>query len=203
MVHVVHANDASRRIKKTTGGSMPEKHTDVASRRDQEREQHLARRQSFQASPFRVLERFADEVDRMFGDFGFGLVRPFGRAAFSESTTWLPQIEVSQQNNELIIHADLPGLNKDDVKVEVTDDAVTIQGERHREREEERGGVYRSERSYGSFYRAIPLPEGAITDQAKATFRDGVLEIRMPAPPEQVTRGRRLDISEGEGSAKK
>ena len=89
------------------------------------------------------------------------------------------------------------------MKVEVTEDAVTIQGERRREHEEERGGVYRSERSYGSFYRAIPLPEGAMTDQAKATFKDGVLEIRMPAPPEQVTRGRRLEISEGEGSAKK
>jgi HSP20 family protein len=150
-----------------------------------------------------VLERFADEVDRMFGDFGFGFGRPFGRAAVSESEAWIPQLEVSQQNNELIIHADLPGLNKDDVKVDVTDDAVTIQGERRREREEERAGVYRSERSYGSFYRVIPLPEGAMTDQAKATFRHGVLEVRMPAPPEQVTRGRRLEISEGEGSPKK
>src|SRR5262249_19616835 len=145
----------SCRIKQTTGGFMPEKQTDVA------------RRHSVQASPFRPLERFADEVDRMFGDFGLGFGRPFGRAASSESVTWIPQIEVSQQTNELIIHADLPGLNKDDVKVDVTDDAVTIQGERRREREEERGGMYRSERSYGSFYRVIPLPDGAMTDQAK------------------------------------
>ena len=76
-------------------------------------------------------------------------------------------------------------------------EALTIQGERRREQEEERGGVYRSERSYGSFKRVIALPEGAITDQAKATFRDGVLEITMPAPPEHVTRGRRLEITEG------
>jgi HSP20 family protein len=171
---------------------MPEKQTDIASRKDQP----LARRQSFTASPFHVLERFADEVDRMFDDFGFGSSRPFGRAGLSDAMTWTPQIEVSQQNNELIIRADLPGTNKDDVKVEVTDDAVTIQGERRRQHEEERGGVYRSERSYGSFYRAIPLPDGAMTDQAKATFKDGVLEIRMPAPPEQVTRGRRLEITE-------
>ena len=177
---------------------MPEKHTDVVSRRDQQ----LARRQAFAASPFRALERFADEVDRMFGDFGFGIGRPFGRApGFADTMTWAPQIEVSQQNNELVIRADLPGLNKDDVKVDVTDDAITLQGERKHEHEEERGGVYRSERSYGSFYRVIPLPEGAITDQAKATFKDGVLEIRLPAPPEQVTRGRRLEI--GEGSSKK
>ena len=90
----------------------------------------------------------------------------------------------------------------DDVKVEVTEDAVTVQGERRREHEEERGGVYRSERSYGSFYRVIPLPDGAIPDQAKATFKDGVLEIRMPAPPDQVTRGRRLDIKEGTDAKK-
>jgi HSP20 family protein len=61
--------------------------------------------------------------------------------------------------------------------------------------------VYRSERSYGSFYREIPLPEGAITEQAKANFKNGVLEITMPAPPEQVRRGRRLEIAEE--SAKK
>jgi len=57
--------------------------------------------------------------------------------------------------------------------------------------------VYRSERSYGGFSRTIRLPEGAMTDQARASFKDGVLEIRMPAPPEQVTRGRRLEIKEG------
>ena len=67
---------------------------------------------------------------------------------------------------------------------------------RKREHEEEKGGVYRSERSYGSFHRQIPLPEGAITEQAKANFKNGVLEITMPAPPEQVRRGRRIDITE-------
>jgi HSP20 family protein len=103
---------------------------------------------------------------------------------------------VFQRNNELIIKADLPGLTKDDVKVEVTEDSVTLQGERRTEREEERQGVYRSERTYGNFHRVIPLPEGAITEQAKAIFRDGVLEISMPAPPEQVNRGRRLEITE-------
>ena len=77
-----------------------------------------------------------------------------------------------------------------------TENHITLQGERKREHEEEKGGVYRSERSYGSFYREIPLPEGAITEQAKANFKNGVLEITMPAPPEQVRRGRRLEIAE-------
>src|SRR5262249_43554774 len=110
---------------------------------------------------------------------------------------WTPQIDISQHDNELVVRADLPGLSKDDVKVDVTEDAITIQGERRREHEEERGGVYRSERSYGHFYRVIPVPEGAKTDQAKASFKDGVLEITMPVPAEQATRGRRLEITEG------
>jgi HSP20 family protein len=174
---------------------MPEKQSDVARRSDPS----LTYRQTH-VSPFRMLERFVDEMDRMFDDFGFG--RPWsGRGwtssnAGTESIGWAPRIDVAQHDNQLVIRADLPGLNKDDVKVDVNDDGITVQGERRREHEEERGGVYHRERSYGSFYRSIPLPPGAIADQAKASFRDGVLEITMPAPPEQVSRGRRLEITE-------
>ena len=165
--------------------------TSLASTRDDQR----LKRSHQHSSPFGLLDRFADEVDRMFDDFGLG--RSWGRTASGSGLmTWAPQVDVSQNNNELTIRADLPGMTKQDVKVDVTDDAVTIQGERKREHEEERGGVFRSERSYGSFYRVIPLPEGAIADQAKATFKNGVLEIKLPAPPEQVSHGRRLEISD-------
>src|SRR5690606_33993477 len=78
-----------------------------------------------------------------------------------------PDIDVFQRGNELIIRADLPGMKKDDIQVDVTEDSISIQGERKREYEEERDGVYRAERSYGRFSRVIPLPEGTITDQAK------------------------------------
>jgi HSP20 family protein len=154
-------------------------------------------------SPFRMLERFADEMDRVFDDFGFGRSWPGPRPGRSwlrtpwrtQTEMWSPEIEVSHQNNELLVRADLPGMKKDDVCVDVTDDAITISGERQQDEKTERGGIYRSERSYGSFCRTIPLPEGANADQAKATFKNGVLEIRMPAP-EQATRGRRLEIKE-------
>lgn len=154
------------------------------------------------ASPFNMLQRFADEVDRVFDDFGFGSTRsrlPW-RSPLSSQAMWSPDVEVFHRNSELVIHADLPGLTKDEVKVDVTESAVTIQGERHRQHEEEHEGIFRSERSYGSFHRTIPLPEGVIVDQAKATFKDGVLEITMPAPPEQARRGRRLEIAEGTAS---
>jgi len=176
---------------------MAEKHGDIVTRRDEQ----LSRQQRSSTSPFWMLDRFADEIDRMFDQFGFGRLR--GRSDdMSDFLTWTPRIDVTQRNNELVIHADLPGLTKDDIKVDVTDDAVTIQGERRREHEEDRGGVYRSERSYGSFHRVVPLPEGTIADQAKASFKNGVLEIVMPAPPEQVSRGRRLEVTESGAQSK-
>jgi len=147
------------------------------------------------SSPVRALQRMADQMDRMFEDIGFGSrwTRPLWREMSMEA--WAPEIDVVQKNSELTIRADLPGLRREDVTVEINDDSVSIQGERKREHEEEREGYYRTERSYGSFYRVIPLPEGAITEQAKASFKDGVLEITMPAPPS--SKGRRLEISEG------
>jgi HSP20 family protein len=183
---------------------MAEKSTDMAARE----QRGLSRREPGYdvSNPFRMLERFADEMDRIFDDFGFGRAG-FGSRPTSgfpslwqhgsrEWQTWTPEVEVFHRDNELVVRADLPGLSRDNVKVDVTDDRITIQGERKSEHEEKREGLYRSERSYGSFSRVIPLPEGTITDQAKATFKDGVLEITMPAPPEQVRRGRRLDITE-------
>jgi HSP20 family protein len=153
------------------------------------------------ANPFSMLDRFAEEMDRVFENFGFGGLRSRqsggGFGLWPGGDMWTPELEIFQRNSELVIHADLPGLTKDDVKVDVSDNQVTIEGERQRHHDEEREGFYRSERSYGRFYRTIPLPEGVIADQAKATFKDGVLEVTMPAPPESARRGRRLEISEG------
>ena len=126
---------------------------------------------------------------------------PF-RSGRESGGLWTPQIETFQRGNEFVVRADLPGLSKDDVKVDVTDDSITLQGERREEHEEDREGYYRSERTYGSFYRVVPLPEGAISDSAKAQFNNGVLEIVLQAPPKEVSRGRRLDISETANSTR-
>jgi len=170
----------------------------------------LQRRDSgnWPASPFDLFDRMAEEmdrtVDRMFRNFGgtrsSWLARPF-RSRGGEGL-WSPRIETFQQGDRFIVRADLPGLKKDDVQVDVTDEAVTLRGERREEHEENREGYYRSEREYGQFHRTIPVPEGAITESAKATFNHGVLEISMQAPPAE-TRGRRLEITEASESGEK
>jgi HSP20 family protein len=158
-------------------------------------------------TPFGLVRRFAEEMERLFQDFeGFRFPHLFKGEFFPlrkelEQVAWVPPIEVRHHNGEMTVRADLPGLTKDDVKVEVTKEALSISGERKEEREEKREGYYRSERSYGRFYRQIPLPEGATTDKATATFRNGVLEVTIQVPKSEPE-SRRLEITMGEETPK-
>src|SRR5947209_16823889 len=93
-----------------------------------------------------------DDMDRVFSDSGTS--REMGSMG-----TWAPPIEVSQRDGNYIVHAELPGIKPEEVKVELTDGALVIQGERRSEHEENQGGVRRTERHYGQFYRSIPVPE--------------------------------------------
>jgi len=153
-------------------------------------------------SPFSLMRRFSEEMDRLFGDFSFGgslatgVGREFNRLADLEGSMWLPQVEAFEREGNLIVRADLPGLTKDDINVDIADDAIKIRGERRQEKEENEEGYYRSERSYGSFYREIPLPSGINREEANATFRNGVLEITVPVSARQ-SGSRRIEIGEG------
>ena len=152
-------------------------------------------------NPFQMMRRFTKDMERLFEDFqGFGFpnffktdFRPF-RMEF-DNFEWVPQIEVLHNDGQFMVRADLPGLTKDDVQVELTDELMTISGERKEETEEKREGFYRSERTYGSFYRQVPLPEGANTENAAATFHNGVLEITIPVPKVEPSI-RKLEIKE-------
>jgi HSP20 family protein len=151
--------------------------------------------------PFGMMRQFSDQMGRWFGEpSSWGRELTSQRGSRQGSLMMWPQIETFQRGDQLVVRADLPGLKKENVNVEVTDDAITIEGERRAEHEEDREGYYRSERSYGSFYRVIPLPEGAISESAKATFKDGVLEIAVQAPPREASRGRRIEIGESKTS---
>jgi HSP20 family protein len=133
-------------------------------------------------------------VLRLFDDF-------FGQSMFGSGLTpwdeqpraFWPQIEVEQRENRLEVRADVPGLKKDDIKVEIQEHELVISGERRNESERTEGGYYRSERSYGSFARAIPLPEAANVDTVQARFDNGVLTVSIEVPG-QERRRRQVEV---------
>jgi HSP20 family protein len=158
------------------------------------------------AMPFAFMGRFAEEMDRLFEDFGLeaGWFMPrlltrgrrlLGRTAELAPAEWTPRIEVLEREGQFVVRADLPGMTREDVKVEVARDHVTLEGERKQEKEE-REGYYYGECRYGAFYRAIPLPEGVDTTKATAEFHKGVLEIVMPKTTPPQAKVRRLEVHE-------
>ena len=151
-------------------------------------------------SPFGIMRRFADDMDRMFEGFGFPSMRR--RWGWGAETRFSPELEILERDGKLVIQADLPGLNKEDVNVDISEHTLTIEGDRKQEHESTEGGVYTSERSYGHFRREIPLPEGINPDTAKANFKNGTLEITLDAP-EPAKNQRRIEIGEEKTGTKK
>lgn len=147
--------------------------------------------------PFSVMQRLSAEMDRMFDAFGRGggiFGSRFGRGG---ENRWSPEIEMYERDNQLVVCADLPGMKKEDIHVEINDEALIIQGERKQEFTDNQEGYQRSERSYGSFYRTIPLPDGIDPEQLKANFQDGVLKITAPLPAQQKQRqSRRIEVQD-------
>jgi HSP20 family protein len=150
--------------------------------------------QRYGRDPFSMMQQFADEMDQLFDSFFYGTPARRSVRQSSAPTLWSPELELSQSGNELRICVDLPGVSKDNVKIDVQDGALAIQGERREERSEggEQEGFRRTERRYGSFYRVIPLPEAADAEKAQAQMKDGVLEITVPLAPDKQPR--RLEI---------
>ena len=155
------------------------------------------------ASPFNLMRRMAEDIERLFdsdfGRVGLGMSprltstpwRSEGRFA---DALWAPQVETFRRENNLVVRADLPGLAKDNISIDVEDDMLLISGERTDENQDDRDDYYRSERTYGRFFRAIQLPDGVDPDKIEATFKDGVLEVTVPAPKVQTPRNRQVKI---------
>lgn len=183
----------------------------VQTSREQGRGTNVARRSSSNTSmsqptssglglaggPFGLMRQLSDDVDRLFEQFGFGRAltpRLAGIGDLATVTPQLPEVDMFRRGDEIVVRADLPGLSRNDVSVDIENDVLSIRGERQEENSNNREDFYWSERRYGAFERDIPLPEGVNADQAKATFRDGVLEVTVPAPKAQGQRGHRVDI---------
>ncbi len=148
------------------------------------------RRQAARAGALTPFERMYEEMDRLFDDFlpQFAGDREPGRRGV------LASVDLSESDDALELTADLPGMEEDDIDVTLRDGAVTIHGERKHESEEKKKNFYRAERAYGAFSRTIPLPCEVDHDRVDATFKKGVLKVRLPKSQSAKEQERKIAI---------
>lgn len=147
------------------------------------------------SNPLSFMQRMMDEMDRMFLEYGRGM-EPTGPSELT-SRAWSPEIETFEREGNLVLRADLPGLDRKDVKVEVVEDELVISGQRKQEKKESARGRYYTERSYGSFERRMALPEGYNPEDINATFENGVLEVSLKMP-EEKSKKRTIEVRGGQ-----
>lgn len=146
--------------------------------------------------PFGEMLSMQRDMDRLFGRLGVG------RAAegSAPSVAWMPRIDVKTTGDDMVVYAEVPGMGRDDIDIEVTDGVLTIKGERKAETEKTEEGWLIRERSYGSFERSLVLPEGVEADKITADYKAGVLEVHVPRALE-VMRPKTTKIALGMGEA--
>jgi HSP20 family protein len=127
--------------------------------------------------PFRELGTLQSELSRLMN----GMLEGNGRA----SQTWVPALDVWETPTEVVYAFDLPGIPEDRISIEVKDDNLTVSAEREKVDETSENGFYRFERRYGTFARAVGLPQGVDQENIAARYENGVLEVRVPKPEEQ------------------
>ena len=152
--------------------------------------------------PFALWQHMTSELDRAFDDWPSLRWPSFRSSALPASAAWSPKIDVFEKDDRLVTRADLPGLKRDDVSVQVVGGRLVLSGERKREAEEKKDSFYRIEREYGTFYRAVPLPDGVNLEGIKATFADGVLEVSVPLPAAPASHVRQVEVEAPETPAK-
>ncbi len=150
------------------------------------------------AEPVRVLSPL-EEMERRFEDF---LRRPLSSVGpswwpgsrISELEEITPSVDIFEEGNNVVVKAELPGMRKEDLDVKLTEESITISGEKRKEEKVEKKDYYRLERSYGSFSRSYRLPAEVQTNKAKAKFKDGILEIRVPVTAAAKKRAKKILI---------
>jgi len=143
-------------------------------------------------SPFEEMEkRFEESFRRPFSMFGPSWLP---RVKFPEMGVVTPDVDIFEDGNDVVVKAEMPGMKKENIEVNLTDDMITVSGEKKKEEKVEKKDYYRVERSYGSFTRSFKLPKDVESDKAKATFKDGVLEIRVPKTAEAISKEKKIPI---------
>ncbi len=155
-------------------------------------------------APFSLMRAISDDIETFFNEMGMGVGRwPISARLFEKTHgAWLPVVEVEEKAGKLFVRAELPGLTRENVKVEIGENVLTIEGERTESTREKTDEYFRSERSYGHFSRTLALPETVKTDSAVATFKDGVLEVTFDIAAPAAPATRQLPIVEAAPTAK-
>jgi HSP20 family protein len=150
---------------------------------------------------FEMFYALQDEMDRFWREpFRIGALSfPF-RQVTRSTARFIPRLDVYEQDNSIVVKAELPGLKNDDVQVELDDDGLVIRGQSQSEREVNENAYYRAERSFGRFYRRLPLPFDVQPEQIQASMADGVLEVRLPRPAQTQTEPKKIPISSPNGA---
>ena len=133
--------------------------------------------------PFMDLTRWDRDIDRMMDDFFGRRIRPWWPEKWfrtGELDVGVPAVDLFEEKDDIVVKSELPGMGKDDIEVNLTDHTLTIKGEKKKEEEVKEEKYYRSERSYGAFVRTLELPTDVHADKVKATFKNGILEVRVP-----------------------
>ena len=147
--------------------------------------------------PARELSSLQSEMNRLFNTF---FDTPTGGGNGGAARRWVPSMDLVETDEHFVLRADLPGVAEEDVAIELEDNVLTVSGERKAEHEEKREGFYRMERSFGSFARALTLPEGVNPDGIEASFDKGVLEVRVPKPEERKPRRVAIQVGDKPGA---
>jgi HSP20 family protein len=148
-------------------------------------------------SPFRGFYDMQSEMNRMFDEAFGNLARRGATRQVDETTRWAPALDVLQEDGDIVVRAELPGVKLDDVDITLHNGVLTISGERKAEEQREGSGYYVRERRYGSFRRSMTLPQGVDEGSIKARFDGGVLEVRV-AGAAAVQEPKRIQIEGGE-----
>jgi HSP20 family protein len=119
--------------------------------------------------------------------------RIFGAGSDSSIRAWAPEVDIQETGKEVVVSASLPGMEKKDITVDVTDESVTLRGERRMEEGQAGRGYFSIEQAYGSFYRSVRLPTAVKSDEATATYKDGVLRVSLPKQKETTVRTVKVD----------
>lgn len=141
--------------------------------------------------PFMDLTRWERDMERMFDDFLGRRMRPWWPERWSLPAVLeisSPTVDLYEDKDDIVVKAELPGMDKDNIEVNLTDHTLTIKGEKKKEGEVKEENYYKSERSYGSFVRTLELPKEVHADKVKASFKNGVLEVRLPKTEEAKTK---------------